>query len=158
MRRFGFSTLTLVTIALAASAFADSHAQPAAEDTVKARRALMGTIGYHTGILGNMAKGDMPYDAALAAAAAENISAAATMNRLTIWIEGSGVGSVENTRAKPEIWSDPAGFETAAMGLETAAAAMVTAAGTDLDALRGAMQGLGAACSACHKAYRAPAN
>jgi len=158
MRRFGFSTLTFVTIALAATAFADGHAQPAPDDTVKARRALMGTIGYHTGILGNMAKGEMPYDAAMATAAAENISAAATMNRLTIWIEGSGVGAAEGTRAKPDIWSDPAGFETAAMGLETAAATMVMAAGTDLDALRGAMQGLGAACSTCHKAYRAPAN
>ena len=158
MRRFGFTTLTLVTIALAATAFADSHAQPAPDDTVKARRALMGTIGYHTGILGKMAKGDMPYDAALASAAAENLSTAATMNRLTIWIEGSGVGSAEGTRAKPDIWSDPVGFETAAMGLETAAAAMVIAAGTDLDALRGAMQGVGTACSTCHKAYRAPAN
>ena len=158
MRRIGFSTLTFVTIALAATAFADGHVQPAPDDAVKARRALMGTIAYHTGILGGMAKGDMPYDAALATAAAENLSAAASMNRLTFWVNGSDLGAVENTRAKPDIWSDPAGFETAAMGLETAAAAMVTAAGTDLDALRGAMQGLGGACSACHKAYRAPAN
>ena len=71
MRRFGLSVFTLAAVSIAASAFADGHATPDLESAVKARKAQMSVIGYHTGFLGDMAKGDMPYDAAMATAAAE---------------------------------------------------------------------------------------
>ncbi|WP_299725590.1 cytochrome c [uncultured Tateyamaria sp.] len=157
MRHLKLSVLTLVAASLAAPVFADGHAA-ALEAATKARKANMSTIGYHTGILGAMAKGDTPYDAAVATAAAENLSAAASMNRIVLWIEGSEQGAVPGSRAKTEIWSDAAGFEEDAVALETAAAAMVAAAGTDLDSLRAAMGAVGAACGDCHKAYRGPSN
>ena len=158
MRRFGLSVFTLAAVSIAASAFADGHATPDLESAVKARKAQMSVIGYHTGILGDMAKGDMPYDAAMATAAAENLSAAAAMNRMVLWIEGSEQGVVADTRAKAEIWSDAAGFDQSAVALETAAAAMIGAAGTDLESLRAAMGPVGASCGDCHKAYRGPRN
>ena len=154
-RLFG---LTLAACTVAVAAFAGSHANPALKGAVDARNAQMSMIGYHTGLLGGMAKGDVPYDAATATAAAENLAAAAAMNRAVLWVEGSEQGAVEGSRAKPEIWSDAAGFEEKAMMLEAASAAMVTAAGTDLDALRAAMGDVGASCGACHKAYRGPRN
>ena len=154
-RLFG---LTVTAVAVAATAFAASHANPALEGAVKARGAQMTMISYHTGLLGDMAKGDVPYDAAMATAAAENLAAAAAMKRATLWIEGSEQGAVEGSRAKAEIWSAPAGFEEKAVALEPAAATMVTAAGTDLEALRAAMGGIGGSCKGCHEAYRGPRN
>lgn len=157
MRHFRLSALALVVAGLAAPALADGHGA-ALEAATKARKANMSMISYNTGILGAMAKGETPYDASVAAAAAENLSAAASMNRIVLWIEGSEQGAVPGSRAKTEIWSDAAGFEEDAMALETAAAAMVAAAGTDLDSLRAAMGPVGAACADCHKAYRGPQN
>ena len=158
MRHFGLSISTLAAAVIAASAFADGHATPDLESAVKARQANMSMLGYNTGILGDMAKGELPYDAAMATAAAENLSAAAAMNRMVLWIEGSEQGVVAGTRAKAEIWSDAAGFDERAVALETAAAAMISAAGTDLDQLRAAMGPIGASCGDCHKAYRGPRN
>ena len=158
MRLLGLTLSSLAVSALAFTAFADGHANAALESAVKARNAQMGVIGYHTGLLGAMAKGDAPYDAALATAAAENLAAAASMSRVVLWLEGSEQGAVAGSRAKAEVWSDASGFEEKAVALETAAAAMVTAAGTDLDSLRAAMGGVGAACGDCHKAYRGPKN
>ncbi|MFL4471023.1 cytochrome c [Tateyamaria armeniaca] len=157
MRLFGLTLTTLAATAVAFTALADGHTK-ALEGAVQARKASMSTIGYHTGLLGAMAKGEAPYDAAIATAAAENLAAAASMNRIVFWIEGSEQGAIEGSRAKPEIWSDAAGFEESAMALETAAAAMVTAAGTDLESLRAAMGPVGKSCGDCHKAYRGPRN
>jgi len=157
MRLFGLALTTLAATAVAFTALADGHSK-ALESAIQARKANMGVISYHTGLLGAMAKGDTPYDAAIATAAAENLAAAASMNRMVLWLEGSAQGTMEGTRARPEIWSDAAGFEEDAMALETATAAMVTAAGTDLDALRIAMAAVGTACGDCHKANRGPRN
>ena len=158
MRHFGLPILTLAAAAIAASAFADGHATPDLESAVKARQANMSMIGYNTGILGDMAKGELAYDAAMATAAAENLSAAAAMNRMVLWMEGSEQGVVAGTRAKAEIWTDADEFDQSAVALETAAAAMISAAGTDLDSLRAAMGPIGASCGDCHKAYRGPRN
>lgn len=159
MTRFlGFSVTACAALAVAATAFADGHTAPALEKAVKGRHGLMQVIGYHTGILGDMAKGTTPYDASLATAAAENLASAAAMHRVTMWLEGSEQGAVEGSRAKAEIWTDAAGFEEKAVGLETSTTAMVAAAGTDLDSLRAAMGAVGESCGACHKAYRGPKN
>ena len=49
-----------------------------------------------------------------------------------------------------------ADVQSKGMALAAAADAMAAAAGNGLDSLRGAMNGLGGACAACHKAYRQP--
>ena len=54
--------------------------------------------------------------------------------------------------AGPEIWSDRTGFEKA--GAAAGAAAVALAQVTDAAALRDAVARLGAACKACHQAYR----
>jgi len=158
MRPLSLSVLTFVTASLAAPVLSDGHSSKALEDAAKARSANMAVIGYHMGVLGSMAKGEAPYDAALATAAAENILAGASMSRIALYLEGSEQGAVPGSRAKAEIWSDAAGFEEKAIAFETEAAAMVVAAGTDLDALRGQMQALGGTCGDCHKPYRGPRN
>jgi cytochrome c556 len=70
---------------------------------------------------------------------------------------GTGLEAGIRTRARPEIWTDRAGFRRAGAGLLVAARAFDAAARRDdLDAIRDAASRLGHACSACHDDYRAP--
>jgi cytochrome c556 len=59
------------------------------------------------------------------------------------------------TKAKPEIWSDNAGFvkAAAAMGAAATKLAELAKAG-DADAVAAQIKEVGAACGACHKDYR----
>ena len=49
------------------------------EKEVKARQSLMQVYGFNIGILGAMAKSEMPYDPEIAQAAADNLNAAVSM-------------------------------------------------------------------------------
>lgn len=135
------TALTLTTALIATAVFADGHADKTAADAIKARHAQMQMVGYHTGILGGIAKGDAAFDSAVVDAAATNIAALASMEHATLWVEGSEQGAAEGSRAKPEIWSDAAGFKTKFGDMETAALAMVGAA--DAAAVGAVMGALG---------------
>lgn len=143
----------LLGLALAATpAFADGHIDQA----IKARQGLMQFYAMNLGVLGAMAKGERDYDAAAATAAAANIAAIAGTDQSMLWPQGSDEMSADNTRALPDIWENLADVSAKSDDMVAAAAAMETAAGTDLASLQGAMKGLGGACGACHKPYRAP--
>ena len=60
------------------------------------------------------------------------------------------------TRAKPEIWSDAAGFKKVMDGFQAESAKMVQVAKTakDVDAVRGQFAALGKSCAACHDNFR----
>lgn len=71
---------------------------------------------------------------------------------------GSGPEAGVRTRARPEIWSDHAGFRSAGARLLVAARQMDAAArGGDVSAIRAALPRLQSACGGCHEAYRGPA-
>jgi cytochrome c556 len=116
----------------------------------------MQLISYHTGILGDMAKGEMEFDVEKAQAAATNLHAASIMDRTTLWIEGTEQGAVEGSRAKAEIWTDAAGFDTAFTALQDASAAMMEV--SDLDGVRAGIGDVGKSCGGCHDDYRGPRN
>jgi len=149
-------TAALASAVIATTVVADGHADKAAADAVKARHAQMQMVGYHIGVLGSVAKGDSPYDSAVVDAAAKNLAALAAMEHATLWIEGTEQGTVEGSRAKPEIWSDAAGFKAKFGDLETAALAMVGAA--DQAAVGAGIGAIGGTCKACHEVYRGPRN
>jgi cytochrome c556 len=69
---------------------------------------------------------------------------------------GSGPEAGVKTQAKPEIWTDAAGFRTVAGAFATEAHHFddVAQAG-DIDAIRAEYTNLGKACFACHSKYRA---
>lgn len=76
-------------------------------------------------------------------------------NLQTLYPAGSGTGA---TRALPAIWSDPAGFEAARTTIVTALGTLRSAAESgDAAATQAAFNQVGAACAACHRAYRGPA-
>ena len=151
-----FFVITLSTAPVATAVFADGHSDKAAADAVKARQAQMQMVGYHTGVLGGIAKGGIPYDSAMVDAAAKNLASLAKMEHATLWLEGSEQGAVDGSRGKAEIWSDAAGFKAKFGDMETAALAMVGAA--DAAAVGAGMGALGGSCKACHETYRGPKN
>ena len=61
-----------------------------------------------------------------------------------------------NTKALPEIWSDTAGFQKAAMNMQAAATKLAESAkADDADAVAADTKALGDACGACHRTFRA---
>jgi cytochrome c556 len=68
----------------------------------------------------------------------------------------AGTESAGGTKAKPEIWSDSAGFAKAAGDLQQAADKLMTlAAADDKAGFAEQFDVLGKACGACHRGYRA---
>ncbi len=65
-------------------------------------------------------------------------------------------GSDAGTKAKPEIWSDMDGFVKAAAGLGAASTKLAELAKAgDAEGVEAQVKLVGAACAACHNAYRA---
>ena len=124
------------------------------ESAIKARRALMTLHSWYAGPLFGMAKGDVEYDATVAATLAANLNMVANADGSGMWPPGSDNTAYKGmTRALPEGWSDydPKYHQA----LVEATAAMADAAGNGLDALRSNIKAVGNACSGCHDAYRA---
>jgi cytochrome c556 len=72
----------------------------------------------------------------------------------TMFPKGSETGG--NTKALPEIWSDPAGFQKIALALGSAATRLAADAKEgDAAAVAADTKALGEQCGACHKTYRA---
>ena len=133
----------------------------AEERAVKARQALMQVYAFNLGQLGAMVKGEMEYNADLAKASADNLVKASTMNGMAMWPKGSSMddeGMAGKTWAKADIWADGSGVGEKAKALREAAAQMAEVAGNGLDAVKGAMGGVGGGCKGCHEKFRAPKN
>lgn len=143
---------------LSSAAIGGSHADKALADAVKARKAQMQLYAFNLGQLGDMAKGVVPYDAAAAKAAAYNLAALTAMDQSRLWPQGSDEMGVDGTRALPAIWENGADVMAKSEQMTKAAGFMAAEAGNGLEALQAKMGDVGAACGACHKAYRAPAN
>jgi len=125
-------------------------------DAVEIRHGLMLKMASDLGKIGAMAKGETPYDATVAAKAAANVSAVASVISLDIFPAGSEVGKSPDSFAKPELWATPDDFLAKLADLNTAAATLVAGAGTDLDTAKAGLGAVGKACGACHETYRQP--
>ncbi|MFY0691532.1 MAG: cytochrome c [Paracoccaceae bacterium] len=152
------SAVSLAAMGFATLAIAGGHGQSAEDKAIGARNAQMELYSFNLGQLGAMAKGAAPYDAEVAAAAAANLAAVAQLDQSQFWPAETDNFASDKTRALPAIWSNMADFEAKSQALSDAAVKLAAAAGTDLDALKAGLGDVGGACSACHKAYRAPKN
>ncbi|MFK8083177.1 MAG: cytochrome c [Granulosicoccus sp.] len=150
------TALACAVVCLCASAVAVAADGPF-DKAIKARQAMFQIYGFNTGILGAMAKEDMPYDAEIAAEAAANLNAAANLGQSQMWPPGSDSETEGNAtnRALPALWETyPAAVEKGD-ALKEATAAMAAVAGDGLGALQGAMGDVGASCKGCHDDFRA---
>ena len=138
---------------VATSAIADGHFDSA----IKARKGFMQVVAFNLGPLGAMAKGEMEYDAEVAATHAANLKVLANMNTGAMWPPGSDNAALgeDKTRALPAAWAPDSKVMEKHQAWTVASDAMADAAGNGLDALKGAMADLGKSCGGCHDSYRA---
>jgi cytochrome c556 len=120
------------------------------EDLITARRAGMQVQASTIAAILNAIAGNA--DITQFAAAADAI-AARGRDMVALFPRGSEGGP--DTKAASAVWSDRAGFESAAAGLTTAAQAMAkaAAAGNQADFIR-AFRATSLACATCHVTYR----
>lgn len=133
----------------------------AEEKAVKARQALMQVYAFNLGQLGAMVKGDIEYNADLAKASADNLVKATSMNGMAMWPKGSSLaddGLADKTWAKPEMWAEGSDVGAKAQAMRDAAVQMADVAGNGLDAVKGAIGGVGNGCKECHEKYRQAKN
>ncbi len=154
-------TTIIVTAALGLGVTAAIAQVAPSEDqqrVIDARQAHMGLYGFYLTPLGQMAQDRIPYDAAVASAAASNLAAMAAIDQAAFWVDGTDSASVTGSRARAEIWTDADGYASAKQGMADATAALALVAGDGIDALKGAFGPVGQSCGACHQNYRAPSN
>ena len=123
---------------------------------IKARNSVMQLYAFNLGVLGAMAKGEVEYSAPAATSAANNLVTLTQIDQSAMWPAGSDNSADASSRALPALWQDFPDVMAKGEALSDAVVVMQGAAGQDLDALRAAIGDVGKACSACHKAYRAP--
>jgi len=140
--------------ALAAIATA-AYAQRPPSSVIQTRQAHYKQMGAAMKAINDQLRGGSPDLAAIRPRAA--LLAHYGVQVLRWFPRGSGPQAGVRTRARPEIWSDWAGFERAGARLLVAARAVNQAARRgDLAAVRAGMPALARACSGCHDDYRAP--
>ena len=137
----------LVAAGLAVHALAAS-ADPEAD--VKYRQSVMKTSGGHMGALAAIVKGQVPHKQDIAFHV-DGLAAVAAMTP-HLFPAGSDKGK---TKAKAEIWSNAAEFDTKVKDFQAATAALQLAAkGTDPAALGAAVGGVGKSCKGCHDKFQ----
>ncbi len=143
---------------LAAAAVAAAFAAPAsaqfakAEDAIKYRQSALFVMGQHFGRIGAMANGRIPYDAK---AAVDNAEVVAAIAKLPWAGFGAGTERGRETRAKPEIWLEPAKFKEHQDKFQAEAPKLLAAARTNnLDSLKTAFSAAAGTCKGCHDDYR----
>jgi cytochrome c556 len=123
------------------------------DDVVTARQACMKANGKSMGTFVPIMKGEAAFDAK-AVADAIAASNAACAGWAGWWGAGMEKGETVASRAKPEIWTDAAGFAAAGEAYGKAMAGV--AAATDEASFKAAFPALGAACQGCHEKFQAP--
>lgn len=130
----------------------NAMAQAKPEDVIKYRKAVMNVQAWNMRPMAMMVKGDRPYDAALFAWYAGVIQQ--TSNMLPdAFAAGSDKGA--ETRAKPEIWSEPAKSKAALDRFAADTNALVAAAKAgNLEAVKGPFGAVAKNCGGCHEQFR----
>jgi cytochrome c556 len=139
--------LSLAALAVTATAL-PLLAQDATNPAVIARQELMKGIGADLQVIGRMAQGQAPFDAAAAEAARADLVARSAQTVALFEPEETDPAS----EALPEIWLAFDDFTQKAGALETAANALDV---SSLETLQAGLGAVGGTCRACHTSYRA---
>lgn len=143
-----FGELAAAVLALS---FGANLAMAGGDDSITARRACMKANNAGAGVFVSIIKGEKPYDTAAVKAALDSMGKACAAWD-TFWPEDSKTSTTQKTHASDAIWKDKAGF--AAAGEAAYKAETALAATTDEASFKAAFPAVGAACGACHKAFR----
>lgn len=149
---FATRTITLaaaLAVAIPAALTVAVAKEGTQDPVVKARQDLMGKIGMNTGVLGNMAGGKAPFDAAAAAAAKEALIAASA--EIAAKFETQADDPMSEA-VVDKLWANFDDFKAKGMALSAAASAIDVAS---LEGIQAGMGAIGGSCKDCHTAYRA---
>lgn len=142
-------------VAALAAALAPALAQAQfakADDAVEYRQSALFLLGNHFGRIGAVVKGEVPFNKD---DVANNAELVATLSKLP-WPAFEGGQTNAKSRAKPEVFSDKAKFQKAALDMETAVTKLNTAAkGGDLATIKTAFGAAAQTCKSCHDNFRA---
>jgi cytochrome c556 len=138
--------------AVTLTGFAIAQAATPAE-TIKLRQQGLKDLGAAVKLIRDELKGSSPDAGKIKTAAVEIKKAAAALPE---WFPSGTDASVGvKTAAKPEIWSDPAGFKSAEDAfIEQAAKFVPLAESGDVAAVTSDFKPLAQSCGACHDKYR----
>ena len=140
-----FKAFAIGAVLAAGAAFAEEEPT---DPSAIARADLMKMVGMNTGILGNMAGGKDPYDAAKAEGAKAALIEASAKIEATFMEQG---GADPVSESKPEIWANWEDFLVKARALGDAAGAVDVAS---VESIGAGMGAIGGACKDCHTTYR----
>ena len=143
---------TLCKAVIVASTLSVASAASAVAGPVEDRKELMKSVVKSVKIAVPMAKGEVTFDAAAAAAAMQTINDVPD-KFVKLFPEGSD--KHPDTEAAPKIWQDMKGFQAAAAKLKASALSGVDAANKGEGAFKAAFTALIENCKGCHKAYAA---
>ena len=126
-----------------------------AQQAVAARKAVFTLIANNFRPLGDVVKGNVPYDAA---------DVQKRLTRLTflagyvddVFPDISNVGEPDS-KSKPEVWTDHAGFVAKSKDFQTHLAALVEVNAkekSNSDAFKAAFATVGGDCKGCHETYK----
>jgi len=124
------------------------------EDAIKYRQGALTVMAAHFGRIGAMVNGRIPFDAKVAA---DNAEIVADMAKLPWAAFGAGTekGAIPS-RAKPELFAQPAKFKEYSDKLLVESAKLSAAAKTgNADTLKTAFGATAGTCKACHDDYQA---
>ena len=137
------------SVVLAAPLSAFAQAKP--DVLVKQRQAAMTLIAKYFGPIGAMVNGKIPYNADVVARNATYVENLAQMP----WDGFHESTKGEKSAARPEIWSNPKGFQEAADRLQGEVVKLASAArAKDEAGVKAAFPGVGKSCGACHDSFR----
>jgi cytochrome c556 len=130
----------------------ETIAQARPEVLVKQRQAAMTLQGKYLGPIGGMLKGSIPYNPEIVA---RNASYLEVLTRMAWDGFDPRTKDEKNTKAKPEIYTQPDKFKAAyeTLQAETAKLAAAAKAG-DQNAVRSTFGNVARACSSCHDNFR----
>lgn len=148
MKKIASLLFAVVAVAIAAPASAQ-FAKP--EDAVKYRKSALFVMQQNFSRVAAMAAGKAPFDAKVAA---DSAAVAEFMSKLP-WV-GFGAGTeVGETKAKPEIWKEPAKFKEYNENMQSEMSKLAVAAKSgNLDNIKAAVGTTGKACKTCHDTFR----
>jgi len=146
-KRFKF-VVSVILAGLAASA----HAQFKPEDAILYRQGVMKGQRWNLVPIALMVQGKMPYDQAVLLTKAQRLNSLASMTG-DGFVAGSEAGAP--TKARPEIWSNAAGFKQAWEGFAAETPKLVAAAQSgNMDQIKAAFGPVVKACDNCHDNFR----
>ncbi len=120
-------------------------------DAIKYRQSVFNVLNVHTQRIGAVVKGDAPFDKASMetnAAVIELLS-----RQLAHAFPAGSDGSP--SKAKPEVWQDPAQFKQKMDEFVSAAAKLSAATkSSDMSAIKSSFNAITQSCKACHEGFR----